>query len=65
MIAVQPKDTLSLCWGPPQFLQVKHITQEWYLLDPELAFVELDVQLMLSQLLKYNKEVIFMFLHTL
>jgi hypothetical protein len=41
------------------------MTQEWYLLDPKLAFAELGVQLMLSQMLKYNAEVIFMFFHTL
>jgi hypothetical protein len=41
------------------------VTQEWYLLDPELAFIELGIQLMLSQSLKHNSEVIFMFFHTL
>jgi hypothetical protein len=41
------------------------VTQEWYILDPELAFAELGVQLMLSQMLKYNSDVIFMFFHTL
>jgi hypothetical protein len=41
------------------------MTQEWYLLDPELAFAELGILLMLSQSLKHNSEVIFMFFHTL
>jgi hypothetical protein len=41
------------------------VTQEWDFLDPELALAELSVQLMLSQTLKYNSEVIFMFFHTL
>jgi hypothetical protein len=41
------------------------MTQEWYFLDPELTLAELGVQLMISQMLKYNSEVIFMFFHTL
>jgi hypothetical protein len=41
------------------------VTQEWDLLDPELTFAELGIQLMLSQSLEYNSEVIFMFFHTL
>jgi hypothetical protein len=41
------------------------VTQEWYFLDLKLALAELGVQLMLSQMLKYNLEVIFMFFHTL
>jgi hypothetical protein len=41
------------------------VTQEWYLLDPKLAFAKLGVQLMLSQMLKYNSEVIFIFFHTI
>jgi hypothetical protein len=41
------------------------VTQEWYLLDPEPTLAELGVQLMLSQTLKYNSEVIFKFFHTL
>jgi hypothetical protein len=41
------------------------VTQEWYFLDLELALAELAIQLMLSQTLKYNSEVIFMFFHTL
>jgi hypothetical protein len=41
------------------------MTQEWYFLGPELALAELGVQLMLSQTLKYNSEVIFMIFHTL
>jgi hypothetical protein len=41
------------------------VTQEWYFLDLELALDELAIQLMLSQTLKYNSEVIFMFFHTL
>jgi hypothetical protein len=40
------------------------VTQEWYFLDPELTLAELGVQLMLSQTLKYNSEVIFMIFHT-
>jgi hypothetical protein len=41
------------------------MTQEWYFLDPELALLELGVQLVLSQPLKYKLEVIFMFFTTL
>jgi accessory colonization factor AcfC len=41
------------------------MTQEWDFLDPELALPELGVQLMLSQMMKYNSEVIFMLFHTL
>jgi hypothetical protein len=41
------------------------MTQEWHFLDSELTLVELGIQLMLSQTLKYNSEVIFMFFHTL
>jgi hypothetical protein len=41
------------------------MTQEWYFLDPELALAKLGIQLMLSQALKYNSDVIFMFFHTL
>jgi hypothetical protein len=41
------------------------MTQEWYFLGPELTLAELGVQLMLSQTLKYNSEVIFMIFHTL
>jgi hypothetical protein len=41
------------------------MTQEWDFLDPELTFTKLGVQLMLSQVLKYNSEVIFMLFHTL
>jgi hypothetical protein len=41
------------------------MTQEWYFFGPELALAELGVQLMLSQTLKYNSEVIFMIFHTL
>jgi hypothetical protein len=35
------------------------MTQEWYFLDPELALAKLGIQLVLSQSLKYNSEVIF------
>jgi hypothetical protein len=41
------------------------VTREWYFLDPELALAELGIQLVLSQPLKYNSEVIFMFFTTL
>jgi hypothetical protein len=41
------------------------MTHELDFLDPELAFAELGIQLMLSQTLKYNSEVIFMLFHTL
>jgi hypothetical protein len=41
------------------------VTQEWYFLDPKLAFAKLGVKLVLSQLLKYNSEVFFMFFHSL
>jgi hypothetical protein len=41
------------------------MTQEWYFLDPELALAELGIELVLSQPLKYNSEVFFMFSHTL
>jgi hypothetical protein len=41
------------------------MAQEWHFLDLELTLAELSVQLVLSQLLKYNSEVIFMFFHTL
>jgi hypothetical protein len=41
------------------------VTQEWYLLDPELALAELGVQMVLSKALKHNLEVFFMFFHTL
>jgi hypothetical protein len=40
------------------------MTQEWDFLDLELAFVELGIQLMLSQSLKHNSEV-FMLFHIL
>jgi hypothetical protein len=41
------------------------MTQEWYLLDPKLALTELGVQLVLSETLKDNSEVFFVFFHTL
>jgi hypothetical protein len=41
------------------------VTQEWYFLDPKLALAELSIQLVLSEPLKYNLEVFFMFFHTL
>jgi hypothetical protein len=41
------------------------MTQEWYLLDPELAHAELGVQLVLLQTLKHDSEVFFMLFHTL
>jgi hypothetical protein len=41
------------------------VTQEWDFLDQEFAFAKLGIQLMLSQTLKYNSEVIFMLFHTL
>jgi hypothetical protein len=42
-----------------------HVTQEWDFHDSELTFAELEVQLMLSQTVKYISEVIFMVFHTL
>jgi hypothetical protein len=41
------------------------MAQEWHFLNPELALAEFGVQLVVSQSLKYNSEVIFMFFHTL
>jgi hypothetical protein len=41
------------------------MTQEWYPLDLEHTLTELGIQLVLSQMLKYNSEVFFLFLHTL
>jgi hypothetical protein len=41
------------------------VTQEWDLLDPELALAKLGMRLVLSQMLKYDSEVFFMFFHTL
>jgi hypothetical protein len=41
------------------------VTQEWDFHDPELAFAEIGIQLMLSQSLKQNSEVIFMLFHAL
>jgi hypothetical protein len=41
------------------------MTQEWYFLDPELIVAKLGVKLVLSQPLKYNSKVFFMFLYSL
>jgi hypothetical protein len=40
------------------------MTQEWYFLDPELALAKLGIKLVLSQPLKYNLEVFFVFFHS-
>jgi hypothetical protein len=41
------------------------MTQEWFLLDSELTLDKLGVKLVLSQPLKYNSEVFFVFFHNL
>jgi hypothetical protein len=41
------------------------VTQEWYFLDSKLALAKLGINLLLSQPLKYNSEVFFMFIHSL
>jgi hypothetical protein len=41
------------------------MTQERYFLDPEFALAKLGIKSMLSQPLKYNSEVFFVFFHSL
>jgi hypothetical protein len=41
------------------------MAQKWYFLDSELALTKLGVKLVLSEMLKYNSEVFFIFFHTL
>jgi hypothetical protein len=80
IIASQPKETSYLRhrrWRLPlqdlfhlarvhrDSFSLNHVAQECHFLDPELALAKHGVQLVLSQLLKYNSEVIFMFFHTL
>jgi hypothetical protein len=41
------------------------MTQEWFFLDLELTLAKLGVKLVLSQLLKYNSDLFFVFFHNL
>jgi hypothetical protein len=41
------------------------VSQEWYSLDPKLAHAKLGIKLDLSQSLKYNSDVFFVFFHSL
>jgi hypothetical protein len=41
------------------------MAKEWYFLGPKLSLAKLDVKLVLSQPLKYNSEVFFVFLQSL
>jgi hypothetical protein len=42
-----------------------HVTQEWHFIDPELTLAKLRVKLVISQSLKHDSEMLFMFFHTL
>jgi hypothetical protein len=80
IIANKPKKTLYLrhrCWWLPiQYIshlaRVHHdsfrcyyVAQEWHYIDPEFTHSKLVVKLVLSQSLKHDSKVLFMFFHTL
>jgi hypothetical protein len=41
------------------------VTQEWHFIDPELTLAELRIKLVVSQSLKHDSQMLFMFFHTL
>jgi hypothetical protein len=41
------------------------VTQEWYFIDPELILAKLCVKLVVSQSLKHDLKMLFVFFHTL
>jgi hypothetical protein len=41
------------------------MTQEWHFIYPELTLAKLCIELMISQLLKHDSKMLFMFIHTL
>jgi hypothetical protein len=41
------------------------VTQEWHFINPEFTLAKLCIELMISQSLKYDSQMLFMFFRTL